>query len=212
MNASSDLVFFYNPHSRAAMTRALLEELGVDYEQRVLDFRKNEQLAPEYLALNPMGKVPAIRHKGTMVTETVAIFIYLADAFSQAQLAPALDDPQRGTYLRWLVFYAACFEPALGDRAMQRAPAPRAQSPYADYDTTVNAITQALRPGPWLLGQRFSAADVLWGNALRWVTGFGMVEATPVIADYIERVTSRPAEQRAAKANEALAAGMGLAD
>ena len=138
-------------------------------------------------------------------------FIYLADVFSQARLAPALDDPQRGTYLRWLVFYAACFEPALGDRAMQRAPAPRAQSPYADYDTTVNAITQALRPGPWLLGQRFSAADVLWGNALRWVTGFGMVEATPVIADYIERVTSRPAEQRAVKANEALAAGMGLA-
>ena len=87
---------------------------------------------------------------------------------------------------------------------------PCARSPYADYDPTVNAITQALRPGPWLLGQRFSAADVLWGNALRWVTGFGMVEATPVIADYIERVISRPAEQRAVKANEALAAEMGL--
>ena len=212
MNASSgsELVLFHNPHSRAAMTRALLEELGVDYELRVLDFRKQEQLAPDYKAVNPMGKVPAIHHKGAVVTETVAIYIYLADTFRQADLAPGLDDPQRGTYLRWLVFYAACFEPAVGDRAMKRDPAPRAQSPYADFDTTLDAITQALQPGPWLLGDRFSAADVLWGNALRWVTGFGMVEATPVIADYVARVMARPAEQRAIEADEALAAGMGL--
>jgi glutathione S-transferase len=212
MNASSgsELVLFHNPHSRAAMTRALLEELGVDYELRVLDFRKQEQLAPDYKAVNPMGKVPAIRHKGTVVTETVAIYIYLADTFRRADLAPALDDPWRGTYLRWLVFYAACFEPAVGDRAMKRDPAPRAQSPYADFDTTLDAITQALQPGPWLLGDRFSAADVLWGNALRWVTGFGMVEATPVIADYVARVMARPAEQRAIEADEALAAEMGL--
>jgi glutathione S-transferase len=94
---------------------------------------------------------------------------------------------------------------------MNREPAPRAQSPYADYDTTVAAIRQALQPGPWLLGERFSAADVLWGNALRWVTGFGMIEATPVIADYVARVMARPAQQRALKANEALAAEMGLA-
>jgi len=210
MNPSSDLVLFHNPHSRAAMTRALLEELGADYALRVLDFRKNQQLAPDYTAINPMGKVPAIRHKGTPVTETVAIYIYLADVFPQANLAPALDDPQRGTYLRWLVFYAACFEPAISDRAMKREPAPRAQSPYADFDTTMNAITSALKPGPWLLGESFSAADVLWGNALRWLTGFGMVEATPVIAGYVARVMARPAEQRAIKADEALAAEMGL--
>ncbi|HJP97149.1 MAG TPA: glutathione S-transferase family protein [Rhodanobacteraceae bacterium] len=211
MHPPSDLVFFHNPHSRAAMTRALLEELGAEYEQCVVDFRRNEQLSPEYLAINPMGKVPAIRHDGVVVTETVAIFIYLADLYRSAGLAPALDDPDRGPYLRWLVFYAACFEPAVGDRAMKREPAPRAQSPYADYDTTVAAILQALEPGPWLLGERFSAADVLWGNALRWVTGFGMVEATPVVADYIARVMARPAEQRALRADEALAAGMGLA-
>jgi glutathione S-transferase len=211
MRTPSDLVIFHNPHSRAAMTRALLEELGAEYEPCVLDFRRNEQLSPEYLAINPMGKVPAIRHDGVVVTETVAIYIYLADLYRDAGLAPALDDPDRGTYLRWLVFYAACFEPAIGDRAMKREPAPRTQSPYADYATTVAAITGALQPGPWLLGERFSAADVLWGNALRWVTGFGMVEATPVIADYIQRVMSRPAEQRALKADEALAAEMGLA-
>jgi glutathione S-transferase len=211
MHPPSDLVFFHNPHSRAAMTRALLEELGAAFEPCVIDFRSNEQLSPEYRAINPMGKVPAIRHDGVVVTETVAIFIYLADLYRDAGLAPALDDPDRGTYLRWLVFYAACFEPAIGDRAMKREPAPRAQSPYADYETTVAAIEQALQPGPWLLGERFSAADVLWGNALRWVTGFGMVEATPAIADYIARVMARPAEQRALAADEVLAAEMGLA-
>jgi glutathione S-transferase len=210
MPPPSDLVFFHNPHSRAAMTRALLEELGAKYEPCIVDFRRHEQLSPEYAAINPMGKVPAIRHDGVVVTETVAIFIYLADLYREAGLAPALDDPDRGSYLRWMVFYAACFEPAIGDKAMKREPAPRAQSPYADYDTTVAAIKQALEPGPWLLGERFSAADVLWGNALRWVTGFGMVEATPVIAGYIERVMARPAEQRALEADAVLAAEMGL--
>lgn len=211
MYPPSDLVFFHNPHSRASMTRALLEELGAEYEQCVIDFRRSEQLSPEYLSINPMGKVPAIRHDGVVVTETVAIFIYLADLFPGAGLAPALDDPDRGPYLRWLVFYAACFEPAVGDRAMKREPAPRAQSPYADYDTVINALHGQLAAGPWLLGQRFSAADVLWGNALRYVTGFKVVEATPAIAGYIERVMARPAEQRALAANEALAAEMGLA-
>ena len=210
MRTPSDLVLFHNPHSRSCMTRALLEELGADYEPCVLDFRRNEQLSADYFAINPMGKVPAIRHDGVVVTETVAIFIHLADLYRDAGLAPALDAPDRGTYLRWLVFYAACFEPALGDKAQQRAPAARMQSPYADFDTTLGAITSALTPGPWLLGERFSAADVLWGSAFRFVTTFGMVKATPVIADYIERVTARPGMQRALKADEALAAEMGL--
>ena len=211
MHTPSSLVFFHNPHSRAAMTRALLEELGVEYEQRAIDFRKSEQLADDYRAINPMGKVPAIQHDGVVVTETVAIYIYLADLYRGAGLAPALDDPQRGAYLRWLVFYAACFEPAIADRAMKRDPGPRAQSPYGDYDSVLNTITAALAPGPWLLGDRFSAADVLWGNALRWVTGFGMVEATPEVKNYVERVMARPAQQRAQQADAELAKAMGLA-
>ncbi|HET7301265.1 MAG TPA: glutathione S-transferase C-terminal domain-containing protein, partial [Oleiagrimonas sp.] len=117
----------------------------------------------------------------------------------------------RGPYLRWLVFYAACFEPAVGDRAMKREAAPRMQSPYGDYDSTLKTLTDQLAAGPWLLGERFSAADVLWGNALRFVTGFKLVEATPVIADYITRVMARPAQKRALEANETLAAEMGLA-
>lgn len=211
MTTSSSLEFFHNPHSRSNMVRALLEELGVDFQMHVIDFRNNEQLAPEYLAVNPMGKVPAIRHEGTVVTETVAIFIYLADRFGQAGLAPALDDPARGSYLRWLVFYAACFEPAVGDRAMKREPAPRMQSPYGDFNTTLKTLHEQLATGPWLLGDTFSAADVLWGNAFRFVTEFGLIEPTPVIADYVQRVMSRPAEARVLEINQALATEMGLA-
>lgn len=211
MTTSTSLVFFHNPHSRANMVRVLLEELGAEYELCPVDFQNNEQLSADYLAINPMGKVPTIRHNGTVVTETVAIYIYLADVYRKAGLAPTLDDPDRGSYLRWLVFYAACFEPAIGDKAMQREAAPRMQSPYADFDTTLKAISDRIAAGPWILGQRFSAADVLWGNALNFVTGFKLIEKTPVIADYIERVLSRPAEQRAIQANEALAAEMGLA-
>ncbi len=210
MHPPSDLVFFHNPHSRAAMTRALLEELGAEYELCVIDFRRNEQLSEDYRAINPMGKVPAIRHDGVVVTETIAIYIYLADLYRQAGLAPALDDPRRGAYLRWLVFYAACFEPAIADRAMKRDPGPRAQSPYGDFDSVLNTITAALTPGPWLLGERFSAADVLWGNALRWITSFGTVEATPSIKQYVEQVMARPAQQRALQADAELAKEMGL--
>lgn len=206
----TSLVFFHNPQSRALMTHALLEELDIDYEQCPIDLRREEQLSPEYLAINPMGKVPAIRHDGVVVTETVAICIYLADRFPAAGLAPALDDPDRGPYLRWLVFYAACFEPAVGDRAMQRDPAPRMQSPYADYDTTLKMVVDQLRAGPWLLGERFSAADVLWGHALRFTTAFGMVDHLPAIDDYVARVMARPAQVRMLAANRALAQKMGL--
>jgi glutathione S-transferase len=211
MHPPSDLVFFHNPHSRAAMTRALLEELGANYELCVIDFRRNEQLSADYRVINPMGKVPAIRHDGVVVTETVAIYIYLADLYRDAGLAPALDDPQRGTYLRWLVFYAACIEPAVADKAMKREPGPRVQCPYGDFDSVLKTITEVIAHGPWLLGERFNAADVLWGNALRWITGFGMVEATPAIGQYIERVMTRPAQQRAQQADAELAKEMGLA-
>ena len=204
------LVFFHNPHSRAAMTRALLEELGAEFELCPVDFRRDEQLSADFRAINPMGKVPAIRAGDVVVTETVAIYIWLADLFPAAGLAPALDDPERGAYLRWLVFYAACMEPAVADKAMKRAPGPRMQSPYGDFESVVATISAAIDKGPWLLGARFTAADVLWGNALGWLTGFGMVEKTPVIAAYIERVMARPAQQRAQQADAALAKEMGL--
>lgn len=211
MSPALPLVFFHNPFSRAAMTRALLEELGADFEIVPIDFKKDEQHSPEYLAINPMGKVPAIRCGDEVVAETVALFIWLADLHPQARLAPAIEDPQRGTYLRWLVFYAACFEPAMSDRALKREPGPRAHSPYGDFETTLKTITDQIERGPFLLGERFSAADVLWGSALRFMTSFGQLEATPAIKAYIERVTSRPAHARATQADVALAREMGIA-
>ena len=113
-----------------------------------------------------MGKVPAIRHGDALVTEQVAIYLYLADLFPEAGLAPPIGDPLRGPYLRWMVFYAACFEPAVVDRALNREPGALAMSPYGDYDTMLGALTAQLKRGPWLLGERFTAADVLWGTAL----------------------------------------------
>ncbi|MGZ3181222.1 MAG: glutathione S-transferase family protein [Telluria sp.] len=189
--------FYHAPQSRAVGVRILLEELGADYTPHALDLKRGDQLAPGYLAINPMGKVPAIVHKGALVTEQPAIYIYLADLYHEAGLAPALDDPLRGPYLRWMVFYGSSFEPAVVDKAMKREPAPRAMSPYPDFDTVVGAVLKQLETGPWLLGERFTAADVLWGTALQWMTMFGIVEATPVVKAYVERVAARPAAVRA---------------
>ena len=197
------ITFHYAPQSRAFGTRVLLEELGVPYDLHVLDIRTGEQLKPDYLAVNPMGKVPAISHRGVVVTEQAAVALYLGDLFSEAGMAPAIDDPRRGAYLRWMVFYGSSFEPALVDHALKRPPLPRNNAPYADYETVVSIVNeQVRRASPFWLGEQFSVADVLWGSALHWVTSFGIFEKTPEVAAYVERVTSRPAFRKA-QADEA---------
>ena len=206
MSDPRQLTFIHSPNSRSAGTRILLEELGAPYELVALDMKAGQTRAPGYTAINPMGKVPAIVHQGALITEQPAVFIYLADLFPEAGLAPAIGDPLRGPYLRWLVFYGSCFEPALVDRAMKREPAPPATSPYGDFDTMFKTLTDQLAAGPYLLGERFSAADVLWGTALNWTTRFQLVPATPVIQAYIERVASRPAAVKAQTLDAALAA------
>ncbi len=198
MDTTPRVTFFHAPQSRSAGTRALLEELGADYDLHVLDLKAGEQREPDYLAINPMGKVPAIHHAGALVTEQPAVFIYLADLYPAAKLAPPLGDPLRGPYLRWLVFYGSCFEPAIVDRSLQREPAPPSTSPYGDYDTMLQTLVDQLGKGPYLLGDTFSAADVLWGTALNWTTMFKLVPELPVIHAYIDRVLARPAMQRAA--------------
>ena len=192
------LSFFHSPQSRSAGTRALLEELGADHDLHVLDLKAGEQREPAYLAVNPMGKVPAIRHAGALITEQPALFIYLADLYPEAKLAPPIGDPLRGPYLRWLVYYGSCFEPAVVDKSMQREPAPPSVCGYGDYDTMLKTLTDQLEQGPWLLGDTFSAADVLWGTALNWTTMFKLVPELPVIRAYVDRVLARPAMQRAA--------------
>lgn len=204
--SQSEILFFHSPNTRSGGTRALLEELGADYQMHVLNMKTNEQREPAYLAINPMGKVPAIRHGDALITEQPAVFLYLADHFSEAGLAPPVGDPLRGPYLRWLVFYGSCFEPALIDKAMKREAAAPAMSPYGNYDTMLATLTEQLATGPWLLGDTFTAADVLWGTALNWTTQFGMVPELPVIRAYIDRVLARPAMQRAAASDAALAA------
>jgi glutathione S-transferase len=204
-----NLTLFHAPNSRSCATRALLEELGVPYDLRVLNLKKNEQRAPDYLAINPMGKVPAILHGDALVTEQPAIFIYLADLFPEAGLAPAPGDPLRGPYLRWLAFYGSSFEPAITDLAMKREPTPPMMCPYGDYDTMLATLTRQLHAGPYLLGERFSAADVLWGSSLVWATMFKLVPELPEVMTYIDRVSSRPAARRAAQADAALAAAQG---
>lgn len=196
----SDRVTLYYAHpSRAAMTRLLLEELGAPYDLVTLDLKAGDQLKSDFLAVNPMGKVPAIRHRGAVVTETAAIVIYLADAFAQAGLAPALDDPARGPYLRWIVFYAAAFEPAMVDRARKLDPGPRPMSPYGDLASVERAVEAMLTPGPYVLGDRFSAADVLWGAALTWMTAFGMAPASDKVKAYVARHAERAAVRKLAQ-------------
>ncbi|HEX7435955.1 MAG TPA: glutathione S-transferase [Caldimonas sp.] len=207
--SSPRVTFFHSPNTRSSGVLALLEELGADYDLHVLNMKAGEQRKPEYLAVNPIGKVPAIRHGDALVTEQGAVFLYLADLFPQAGLAPPIGDPLRGPYLRWLFFYGSSFEPAVVDRAMKREPAPASTSPYGDYETMLGTLTGQLEKGPYLLGERFSAADVLWGTALAWTTMFKLVPELPVIKAYIDRVAARPAVARARQKDAELAAAQG---
>jgi glutathione S-transferase len=201
--SDADLIFYHSPQTRSGSVLILLEELGAPYTLRDLNFKTGAQRQPDYLAVNPLGKVPAIVHNGALVTELGAIFIYLADAFPQNNLAPAIGDPLRGPYLRWLVFYGSSFEPAVIDRYMKHEP-PKSMSAYGDFDGVMTLINNQLKAGPYILGARFTAADILWASALRWTTGFGLVPATPEISAYIERVGARPSVARVAETDKQL--------
>ena len=195
---TSKIDFYHAPNSRSGGTLALLEELGVDYELHLVNLKSGEQRQAAYRHVNPMGKVPAIRHLETLITEQPAVFLYLADLFPEKGLAPAIGDPLRGPYVRWLVYYGSSFEPAVVDRSAKREPVAPSTSPYGTWDDVYNTITGQLEKGPYLLGERFTAADVLWGGALHWMTLFKIMPETPAVRAYIDRVVTRPAIQRAA--------------
>lgn len=196
---TDEVVFYHNPRSRAQMAHWMLEEVGAPYRIVPIDFAKGEHKAPSFLALNPMGKLPTIVHRGTVVTETAAIIAYLADAYPQAGLAPALDDPSRGTYYRWLFFGAGCIEPALLDEMLKRpAPEQKTALGWGSYDDVLNALKSVLGKGPYLLGDRFSAADVYVGSELRWGMMFGApgLKDETLFEEYVARLNARPALQR----------------
>jgi glutathione S-transferase len=211
MPTNQPITLFHAPQTRSSGALALLEELNAPYKLHALNMKTGEQRQSAYLSLNPMGKVPAILHGDTLITEQVAIGIYLADLFPEAGITPAIGDALRGPYLRWYVFYAACFEPALVDKAMKREPGPVAMVPYGDLATTLNALTTQLSKGPWILGDRFTAADVLWGTALTWMVGFGLVDAIAPIRHYIDLWNARPSVSKVAKIDADLLKAQGNA-
>ena len=205
------LTLYHCPQSRSTGVLTLLEELHAPYELHVMNMKKGENREPAYLAVNPMGKVPAIRHGDAIITEQVAIYLYLADLFPDAKLAPPLGDPLRGPYLRWMAFYGSCFEPAIVDQWLKNKPADKQACHYGDFDTMFNTLIEQLSKGRYLLGEQFSALDVLWGTAFGWMVMFGLVPKLPVIEQYIARVSQRPAALAAREKDAELVAEQAVA-
>lgn len=196
--------FFHAPQSRSSCMLYLIEELGVPYRLHPLAFAEGDHKTPEFLALNPMGKVPTIRHGETVVTEQGAIALYLGDLFPETGMCPQPGDPLRGDLLRWLFFYGDCVEPAVLQKAMKWPDPPKSTAGYGSYDDVVAAVVGQLAKGPWFLGERFTVADGLWGPALGWLTQFGLFPSTPEIAAYLARIEARPATARAREIDAAL--------
>jgi glutathione S-transferase len=206
---SEALVFYSSPMSRGRIVHWMLEEVGVPYRFEVVNLESQDQKKPGFLAVNPMGKVPAIVHRSTVVTECGAICAYLADAFPAARLAPPVDSALRGTYYRWLFFGGTCVEAAVIDRMLSRPPASRPGAlGYGSYDDTVATLEKALTPGPYILGPQFSAADVYVGSQI----GFGMMmkalDPRPAFKDYLDRLQERPAYKRFMEKSEQIAGEM----
>lgn len=203
------LVLHHHPHSRAATAVWMLEEVGQPYELVWVDLRKGAQKAAPHTALNPMGKVPVLVDGGAVISEGSAIAMYLADRYAPGQLAPAPDAPDRGTWLRWCVFAAAVVEPCCMAQASGWAYNP-ASAGFGSYDEMMATLEAGIGDGPWLLGEQFTMADVVLGSTVQWMLQFKMLEARPAFVAYAERLRARPAAQRAAARNAAVAAEHGL--
>ncbi|SNY91991.1 glutathione S-transferase [Cohaesibacter sp. ES.047] len=205
MTDERNLTLYHCPQTRSSSTRIILDELGAPYDLHVMNLKAGENRKPDYLKINPLGKVPAIKHGETIITEQIAIAIYLGDLFTDAGLAPTILDPDRGAYLRWMLFYAACFEPAVVDKAQSRDSGPEAMSVYGSYDQVLEMLEVVLSNGPYLLGDRFSIADIQWASALHWTMMFGAVPERQVFADYRDRIIARPCFQYVFKDDQSLA-------
>jgi glutathione S-transferase len=203
----TDLIFYTNPQSRGRIVRWMLEETGADYETVVLGYADSMK-APDYLAINPMGKVPAIRHGDTVVTEGAAICAYLADAFPDAGLAPPPGSRLRGPYYRWFFFAAGPVEAAITNRSLKVEPTAEQQRfvGYGSFEATIDALETALKPGPYICGDQFTAADVYVGSQIGFGMMFGSIEKRPIFEEYFGRLQARPASVRANQIDEALIA------
>jgi glutathione S-transferase len=205
-----DLTLYHASPSRSSIVLWMLEEVGVPYDVKLLRLGSGDQLKPDYLAVNPMGKVPALQHGDAVITEAAAICAYLADEFPQAGLNVPIGTPRRGIYLKWLFFGPSCIEPAVIDRASPRKEEPRrGMLGYGDFDTVMNVVAKAVEKGPWLLGEQFTAADVVVGANIRFGTMFKMIPERPEFTAYAARIAARPAAQRAQAKDKELGAQAG---
>jgi glutathione S-transferase len=193
---ADDVVLYFSPFSRSFSALWMLEELGCPYRMETVDIGKGEQKAPAYLAINPMGKVPAVAVNGAVVTETPAICLYLADRYGYGTLAPRAEAPERGPYLRWMVFSSAVLEPAMSLRSLAIDVPSRARG-WGDYDDVVRSLLFALGDKPYLLGDRFTALDVALGGTIGWGLFNKMLPEEPSLVAYAARIAERPANRKA---------------
>lgn len=203
------LVLYHHPFSRAALSVWMLEEVGLPYELRYVDLMAGAQKSPDMLALNPMGKLPVLTDGDAVVSESAAIGLYLADRYAAGRLAPRVDDPARGTYLRWSLFAPSVIEPG----AMANAAAWQfkpGQAGWGSYEAMLGAMEQAIGDRPFLLGEVFSMADVIFGGTVRFMLSFKLIEPRAAFTAYSERLAGRPALQRAEARNAAICTEHGL--
>jgi glutathione S-transferase len=201
------LTLYHAAPSRSSITRWMLEETGEPYDIHLLSLSKGDNRTSEYLAVNPMGKVPALKHGDTVITEGAAICAYLADEFPRAKLNVPIGTARRGVYLKWLFFGPGCIEAAMIDRASPRKEEPRrAMLGYGDFDTVMDVTAKAVATGPYLMGEQFTAADVVIGSTLRWGMMFKLLPERPEFTAYVNRFAARPALQRAEAQDKELAA------
>lgn len=204
----SDLVFYTNPMSRGRIIRWMLEEVGQPYDTRILRWETADAKAADYLAINPMGKVPAIVHDGMIVTECAAICAYLADAFPEAGLAPPAHSRLRGPYYRWLFFGAGPIEQAVGAKVVNLEPTAeqRISLGFGCIEDVLATVEGAVENRPYLVGDSFTAADLYLASHLSWGMNFGTIEKRPAFEAYVERHVHRPAALRADEIDNALIA------
>jgi len=203
----SELIFYTNPMSRGQTVRWMLEEVGAPYDTHILDYKTTMKAEP-YLSINPMGKVPAIRHDGRVVTEVAAICCYLADAFPDANLAPP--PAERADYYRWIFFTSGPVEAAFSNKAAGFEPTPERQAMfgYGTYDRAMATLEAAVSARPFLAADRFTAADLFVGAMVGFMLQFNLLEPRPAFTDYVARVTDRPAYRRAKEIDGKLIAEM----
>lgn len=203
------ITLYHHPFSRAAGSLWALEEAGQPYELSFVDIMKGGQKSADIVAINPMGKLPTLTDGDVVVTEAAAIALYLADRYSPGNLAPALDDPRRGTYLRWAFYAPSVIEPGATAK-MYKVEFKPGQVGWGDYDSMVKTMEYAIAGKQWILGDTFSMADVVFGGTVRFMLQFKMVEATPTLSAYVDRCNQRPALQRADARNAAIRTEHGL--